>query len=135
MHACARQILVSVSSVCVGLSHSHSLLSPRNQNYPWIVSEYVSMSICETAISNLSRSFSVCVCVCVCVCEVCINTYVKGNQGVSFEIGGGCTSEYCKGVELLDRLRVKFLKVDGGKWVFMGLCVRDVWRYSDEKVE
>ena len=33
----------------------------------------------------------------------------------SFEIGGDCTLEYCKGVDLLDRLRVKFLKVDGGK--------------------
>jgi hypothetical protein len=42
---------------------------------------------------------------------------------------------YCKGVELLDRLRAKFLKVDGGKWTFMGVCVRDVWRYSDIKVE
>ncbi len=68
MHACARKILVSVSSVCDSLTHSHSLLSPRNQNYPWIVSECVSMSICETTVSNLSRSFSVCVCVCVCVC-------------------------------------------------------------------
>ena len=31
--------------------------------------------------------------------------------------------EYCKDVELLDRLHSKFLKVDGGKWVFMGVCV------------
>jgi hypothetical protein len=49
-------------------------LSPRNQNDRWIVSECVSMSICEDTISNLSRPFSVCVCVC--VCDVCINTYV-----------------------------------------------------------
>ncbi len=46
-------------------------LSPRNQNDRWIVSECVSMSICEDTISNLSRSFSVCVCVCLCVC-VCV---------------------------------------------------------------
>ena len=34
-------------------------LPPRNQNDRWIVSECVSMSICEDTISNLSRSFSI----------------------------------------------------------------------------
>jgi hypothetical protein len=57
----------------------------EKENYPWIVSDCVSMSICEATISNLSRSFSVCVCVCVCVraraCDVCINTYDRDNQG------------------------------------------------------
>jgi hypothetical protein len=48
----SRKILVSVSGVCVYLSHS--LLSLRNQNYPWTVSECVSMSIGATAISNLN---------------------------------------------------------------------------------
>ncbi len=52
VYTCAREILVSVSSL------SLSLLSLRNQNYPWIVSECFSMSICESATSNLSRSFS-----------------------------------------------------------------------------
>jgi hypothetical protein len=51
-------------------------------------------------------------------------------NNMSFQIGGGCTLEYCKGVELLDRL-----KVNGGKWEFMGVCVWDVWGYSDVKVE
>ena len=78
MHACARKILVSVSSVYVSVSLS--VLSPRNENYPWIVSECGSMSIGEATSSNLSRSFSVCVCVCVGVGvgvgDVCINTYV-----------------------------------------------------------
>jgi hypothetical protein len=35
-----------------------------------------------------------------------IHVGVKGNRGVSFEIGGGCTLEDCKGVELLDRMIV-----------------------------
>jgi hypothetical protein len=30
--------------------------------------------------------------------------------------------EYCQGVDLLDPLRVKFLKVGGGKRTFMGVC-------------
>ncbi len=34
--------------------------------------------------------------------------------------------EYCKVLELLDRLRSKFLKVDGGKtWAFMGVSERE----------
>ncbi len=37
--------------------------------------------------------------------------------------------------ELLDCLRAKFLKVDGGKWTFMGVCVWDVWEYSSVKVK
>jgi hypothetical protein len=49
-------------------------------------------------------------------------------------LGGGCTLEYCKGVDLLHRLRAKFLKVEG-KWAFMGVCVWDVWGYSGVKVE
>ena len=39
------------------------------------------------------------------------------------------------GVELLDCLRAKFLKVDGGTWTFMGVCVWDVWGYSIVKVK
>jgi len=57
MHVCARKILVSVSSLSFSLSW--------NQNDRWIVSECVSMSICEDTLSHLSRSFSVYVCVCV----------------------------------------------------------------------
>ncbi len=65
-----------------------------------------------------------------------ITCWSKREIGVLvLRLGGGCILEYCKGVELLDRLRAKFLKVDGGKWAFMGVCVRDVWGYSDVKVE
>ncbi len=28
-----------------------------------------------------------------------------------------------------------FVKVDGGKWAFISVCVRDVWGYSDVTVE
>jgi hypothetical protein len=61
--------------VCVSLFHS--VLSLRNQNYPWIVSECVSMSAL-----SLAWALSV--------------------------------LDQLPGVDLLDRLRVKFLKVDGG---------------------
>jgi hypothetical protein len=49
---------ISGESLSVSLGLSVALFSLRNQNYPWIVSECVSMSICESALSNLSRSFS-----------------------------------------------------------------------------
>ena len=64
-----------------------------------------------------------------------ITCWSKREIGVLVLRLGGCTLEYWKGVEVFDRLHSKFLKVDGGKWVFMGVCVRDIWEYSDVKVE
>ena len=47
-------------------------------------------------------------------CVVVLNSICweyKRNRGVSFDIEGGCTLECGQGVELLDCLRAKFLKV------------------------
>jgi hypothetical protein len=68
MHLCVRKILVSVPSFSL-------FIFPRNRNDRWIVSECVSMSICEATISNLSRDLIsrdpfLCVSVCVFVMYV-----------------------------------------------------------------